>query len=43
MAELIGGRLEVTSKPNIGTTVFMTFPSQSNDVAPLPIPERRYG
>ena len=43
MAELIGGKLEVSSMPNVGTTVFMTFPTQSDNVAPLPMPERRYG
>lgn len=29
MAELIGGKLEVSSKPNVGTKVTMSFPSQA--------------
>lgn len=43
MAELIGGKLEITSKPNVGTKVFMNFPSQANVDAPLAIEQRKYG
>jgi signal transduction histidine kinase len=43
MAELIGGKLEVTSQPNVGTRVAMKFPTQSPVVAPLPLEQRRYG
>jgi signal transduction histidine kinase len=43
MAELIGGRLELTSQPNIGTRVFMSFPSQANSAAPITIEQRKYG
>ena len=50
MAELIGGKLAVTSKPGVGTRVCMNFPSQPSLVAPLataamPLPaeQRKYG
>ena len=43
MAELIGGRLELTSQPNIGTRVFMSFPSQASSAAPIAIEQRKYG
>jgi signal transduction histidine kinase len=50
MAELIGGKLAVTSKLGVGTRVCMHFPSQASLVAPLatavmPLPseQRRYG
>ena len=43
MAELIGGRLELTSQPNIGTRVFMSFPSQASSAAPITIEQRKYG
>jgi signal transduction histidine kinase len=43
MAEILGGRLDITSKPNVGTRVVMNFPSH---VAAAEVPEleqRRYG
>ncbi len=43
MAELIGGKLEVTSKPNIGTKVTMTFPTHADASAPVAIGQRKYG
>jgi len=43
MAELIGGKLEITSKPNVGTRVTMSFPSQANTAAPVAIEQRKYG
>jgi two-component system, sensor histidine kinase len=43
MAELIGGKLEVSSKPNVGTRVKMNFPSQSSAATPLAADERKYG
>ena len=43
MAELIGGRLSVTSKPGVGTRVNMTFPSHAAAAAPLPTAQRKYG
>ena len=41
MAELIGGKLEVSSKPNVGTRVTMTFPSQAHTAAPLVTEQRK--
>jgi signal transduction histidine kinase len=43
MAELIGGKLEVSSTPNVGTRVTMSFPSQASVAAPLAIEQRKYG
>jgi len=43
MAELVGGKLELTSQPNIGTRVFMSFPSQAGGAASLAIEQRKYG
>lgn len=43
MAELIGGKLEVSSKPNLGTRVKMNFPSQSSAATPLVADQRNYG
>ena len=43
MAELIGGKLEVNSKPNVGTKVTMSFPNQASAAAPLSIEQRKYG
>ena len=43
MAELIGGALEVSSKPNVGTKVTMSFPSQASAAAPVAIEQRKYG
>jgi signal transduction histidine kinase len=45
MAEILGGRLEITSKPNVGTRVVMNFPSHAAAPAAVPVPveQRRYG
>ncbi len=43
MAEILGGKLEITSKPNVGTRVVMKFPSQVSAVAPIAVEQRRYG
>lgn len=43
MAELIGGKLEVSSQPNVGTRVTMIFPSQPNAATQLGAEQRRYG
>jgi signal transduction histidine kinase len=43
MAEVLGGKLEVTSKPNVGTRVVINFPSQGAVAAPLAVEQRRYG
>jgi signal transduction histidine kinase len=43
MAEIIGGKLEVTSSPNAGTRVIMKFPSQANAAAPVGAEQRNYG
>lgn len=43
MAELVGGRLAVSSKPGVGTRVVMTFPSQAAAAAPLAVEQRKYG
>jgi signal transduction histidine kinase len=43
MADLIGGKLEVSSKPNVGTTVKINFPCQASAAAPLAIEQRKYG
>jgi signal transduction histidine kinase len=43
MAELIGGKLAVTSKPGVGTRVSMDFPSQAFAAAPLTTSQRKYG
>ena len=43
MAELIGGRLDLTSQPNIGTRVFMSFPSQASSAATIALEQRKYG
>ncbi|MGE5218270.1 MAG: ATP-binding protein [Chloroflexota bacterium] len=43
MAELVGGRLAVTSKPGVGTRVTMTFPSQAAAATPLTVEQRKYG
>jgi signal transduction histidine kinase len=42
MADLIGGKLAITSKPGAGTRVSMSFPSQTI-AAPLATAERKYG
>jgi len=43
MAELVGGKLAVSSKPGVGTRVTMTFPSQAGAAAPLAAEQRKYG
>jgi signal transduction histidine kinase len=43
MAELIGGKLAVTSKPGVGTRVSMDFPSQAVAAAPFTSQQRKYG
>jgi signal transduction histidine kinase len=43
MAELVGGKLEVSSKPQAGTRVTMTFPSQPNATRQLGAEQRKYG
>ena len=43
MAEILGGTLEITSTPNVGTRVVMKFPSQVSAVAPIAVEQRRYG
>ena len=43
MAELIGGKLNLTSQPSIGTRVFMSFPSQASNAAPVAVEQRKYG
>jgi signal transduction histidine kinase len=43
MTELIGGTLDVTSQPNVGTRVAMKFPSQSAAASQAPLEQRRYG
>jgi signal transduction histidine kinase len=43
MAELVGGKLEVSSKPQAGTRVTMSFPSQPNAATQLGAEQRRYG
>jgi signal transduction histidine kinase len=43
MAELVGGKLTVSSKPGVGTRVIMTFPSQAAAAAPLAVEQRKYG
>jgi signal transduction histidine kinase len=43
MAELIGGSLKLTSQPNVGTRVIMSFPLQARNSAPLAVEQRKYG
>jgi signal transduction histidine kinase len=44
MAEILGGKLEITSKPNVGTRVLMNFPSHAVAETPsLAHEQRRYG
>lgn len=43
MAEIVGGKLEVTSKPGVGTRVIMSFPSRAVETAPLMAEQRNYG
>jgi signal transduction histidine kinase len=43
MAELVGGKLSVTSKQGVGTRVSMSFPSQHSAKASLAAPQRNFG
>jgi len=43
MAHLVGGKLSITSKPNVGTQVLMSFPSHAVFAAPLVAEQRKYG
>jgi len=43
MSELIGAKLEIASKPNVGTRVMMRFPLQASVAAPLAVEQRKYG
>jgi signal transduction histidine kinase len=43
MAELIGGKMSVSSKAGSGTRVTMSFPSQAGTVAPSTRDQRKYG
>jgi chemotaxis protein histidine kinase CheA len=43
MAELVGGTLRISSKPNVGTQVVMSFPSQAAIVAPIAVEQRKFG
>lgn len=43
MADLIGGILEISSEPDVGTTVLMKFPSHASAAAPLIAEQRKYG
>ncbi|MDP2604392.1 MAG: response regulator [Deltaproteobacteria bacterium] len=43
MADLIGAKLEITSKPDVGTRVLMKFPSQANGATVVPLEQRKYG
>jgi signal transduction histidine kinase len=42
MAEIIGGKLEITSTPNVGTRVLMSFPAQGASAAPASFEQRKY-
>jgi len=43
MAQLIGGTVEISSEPGVGTRVTMRFPSQQSRTATVMAEERRYG
>ena len=44
MAELIGGRIHIRSESDVGTTVLMSFPSQTNKAAASQtVEQRKYG
>jgi signal transduction histidine kinase len=43
MADLIGGKLEITSSPNVGTRVLMKFPSQGSAATSIALEQRKYG
>ena len=42
MAEIIGGKLEITSTPNVGTRVLMSFPAQAATTVPAAFEQRKY-
>lgn len=43
MAEIIGGKLEISSTPNVGTRVLMSFPAQAaTTTAPAAFEQRNY-
>ena len=42
MAEIIGGKLEISSTPNVGTRVLMSFPAQAAAAAPVAFDQRKY-
>ena len=42
MAEIIGGKLEISSTPNVGTRVLMSFPAQGASAAPASFEQRKY-
>ena len=42
MAEIIGGKLEISSTPNVGTRVLMSFPAQAATAAPAALDQRKY-
>ncbi len=43
MADLVGGKLSITSKSGAGTRVLMSFPAQAVLAAPLIVEQRKYG
>lgn len=43
MAEIVGGKLEISSTPNVGTRVLMSFPAQTAGAAPIAYEQRKYG
>ena len=43
MAQLIGGTVEISSEPGVGTCVAMRFPSQASPNTTVAAQERRYG
>jgi signal transduction histidine kinase len=43
MTDLVGGKLEITSKPNVGTRVLIKFPSQASATTAVPLEQRKYG
>ena len=43
MAELVNGKLEITSEPNVGTRVIMKFPRHTSASASRAAEQRKYG